>query len=110
MAAAAAPALLAPPALFLRAFLQSHALTKERLLLGSPGGSVCPVGGPMTTVTCCGSSRVRASLVVLLAHCTHFPVTWDCQAWGGVTQHPARDCVGVLERGQGRISSPEHSL
>lgn len=28
-------------------FLQSHALTKEGLLLGSPGDSVCPFGVPV---------------------------------------------------------------
>lgn len=42
---AAASALPAPPSLSPGVFLQSHALTKQGLLLGSPGGSGCRVWG-----------------------------------------------------------------
>lgn len=103
--AAAASALPAPPALFPGAFLQSHALTKEGLLLGSPGDSVCAVGGPVTAVTCCCSPHVRASLLVLLAHSTHFPVTQGPLPGGGGSHSTLHMTVGLCWRRE-RAGSP----
>lgn len=79
---AAASALPAAPALSPGVFLQSHALTKQGLLLGSPGGSGCRVWGShdsccvLWPLTCEGISPCTPGSLHTFP-CPPGPHSWD---------------------------------